>query len=157
MQKYLLILFSYAGLEEIKDYLLKELKKDDKLYLRALMLEQVPKLSEHLISEIGFLGEKVVNDVEGSVVEIYKNNAKKFLEEIALSMNKNSINLDKELVEKDQLKKLKKAYNEIKADKIIINFSQNEFVSDQAKENNLKRWLKNLKVKKDIFYDGKKQ
>jgi len=55
----------------------------DKLLVRALILEEVPKLFEHLISDVGFLGEQVVSDVEDSVVDIYQEHAKDYLEEIA--------------------------------------------------------------------------
>ena len=56
MKKYMLILFSYGGLKKINQHLEKKLKTDDKLFVRALMLEEVPKLFEHLISDVGFLG-----------------------------------------------------------------------------------------------------
>lgn len=157
MQKYLLILFSYAGLEELKEYLMNKIDQDDKLYLKAVRLDRVPKLTSHLASEVGFLGEKVVDDVEDSVVDIYKDNAQNFLEELQKTAEKNQFDLEEDLIEKDQLKQLQKAYKEIKPDQMIVNFSKNEFVSDQDREEKFKNWLKELDVHKNIFYDGSKK
>lgn len=157
MKKYMLILFSYGGLKEINEYLIKRLSQDDKLFVRAVMLEGVPKLFEHLISDVGFLGEKVVSDVEDSVVDIYQDNAKDYLEEIKEIAEEKNFKLDKKLVEHHDLDNLKREIKKSDLDGIFINFSHNEFVSNQVKEDEIKSLLKKLKLPQDIFYDGKKE
>ncbi len=107
MEKYMLVLFSYGGLKKINEHIEKKLTPNDKLLLRALMLEEVPKLFEHLISDVGFLGEKVVSDVEDSVVDIYQENAKDYLAEIAEMAAAKKFELDKKLFEEKNLEKVK--------------------------------------------------
>jgi bacterioferritin len=157
MKKYMLVLFSYGGLKKINQHLEKKLKPKDKLLVRALMLEEVPKLFEHLISDVGFLGEKVVSDVEDSVVDIYQENAKDYLEEIAEMAAERNFKLDKKLIEEEDLKKLKEELRASELDGIFINFSDNEFVSNQVKEDELKKWLQEIELPLDIFYDGEKK
>jgi len=155
MKKYMLILFSYGGLKKINQHLEKKLQPTDKLLVRALMLKKVPKLFEHLISDVGFLGEKVVSDVEDSVVDIYQENAKDYLEEIAEMAAEKNYSLDKKLIEEEDLEKLKEELKASDLDEIFINFSDNEFVSNQVKEEEIKSWLKKISLQPDIFYDGK--
>jgi bacterioferritin len=151
----MLILFSYGGLKKINQHLEKKLKPNDKLFVRALMVEEVPKLFEHLISDVGFLGEQVVSDVEDSVVDIYQENAKDYLAEIAEMSAAKDFEIDKKLIEEDDLEKVKEELKAYELDGIFINFSDNEFVSNQVKEDELKKWLKVIDLKQDIFYDGK--
>ena len=157
MKKYMLILFSYGGLKKINEHLEKKLTPNDKLLLRALMLEEVPKLFEHLISDVGFLGEQVVSDVEDSVVDIYQENAKDYLDEIAEMAAAKNFELDKRLIKEKELEKLEEEIKAAELDVIFINFSQNEFVSNQVKEDELKDWLKKTELRQDIFYDGERK
>lgn len=153
----MLILFSYCGLNKINNHLKGKVKQGDKLYLRAVMLEKVPKLSEHLISETGVLGKKVVHDVEDSVVDIYRDNANKFLEEVKEMAADKKFKLDEKLIEEHDLKKLKKEIKAAELNRIFINFSHNKFISNQVREEDIKKWLKKIKLPQDIFYDGKKE
>lgn len=157
MKKYMLILFSYCGLVEINKHLKKKLKHKDELILRAIMLEGVPKLSKHLISDVGVLGKKVVSDVENSVVDIYRDNAENYLEEVKKMAAENNFQLDERLIEDHDLESLKNEIKTAELDRIFINFSHNKFVSDQVKEDEIKRWLEKIELPKDIFYDGKKK
>ncbi|SIR46472.1 hypothetical protein [Halanaerobium kushneri] len=154
MKKYMLVLFSYGGLKKINEHLEKKLKPNDKLLLRALMLEEVPRLFEHLISDVGFLGEQVVRDVEDSIVNIYQENAKDYLNEIAEMAAAKNFELDKKFIEEQELEKLEEEIKTSELDEIFINFSQNEFVSNQVKEDELKSWLKQIELSIDTFYDG---
>ncbi|SIQ33314.1 hypothetical protein [Halanaerobium kushneri] len=157
MKKYMLVLFSYCGLKKISKHLKKKLKPEDKLFVRAIMLEGVPKLSEHLISDVGVLGKKVVSDLENSVVDIYQDNAKNYLDELKKMAAEKSFILDKKLIQQHNLKKLKEDIKSTELDGIFINFSHNEFVSDQVKEEEIKEWLEKIELPKDIFYDGKRK
>jgi len=157
MKKYMLILFSYGGLKKISEHLKKKIKQNDRLVVRAVMLEEVPKLSEHLISDIGVLGKKVVSDVEDSVVDIYQDNAKNYLEEVKEMAAEKKFKLNQKLIEDHDLDRLKKEIKEAELDGIFINFSHNEFISNQVKEEEIKSWLKKIELPQDIFYDGKKE
>jgi bacterioferritin len=157
MRKYMLILFSYGDLKKINRHLKKIVKKDDKLFVRAVLFEKVPKLSEHLISDEGVLGKKVVRDLENSVVDIYHDNARKYLEELKEMAAKNKFQLDTKLVDDHDLDRLKKEIKAAELDRVFINFSHNEYITDQVKEEEIKSWLKKIKLPQDIFYDGKKE
>jgi len=155
MKKYLLILFSYAGLEKMDEFIFNKLEKGDKLILNAVMLKAVPKLVNHLTSDVGFLGDKVASDVEESVVEIYYDNAKDYMESLEKKAEAEGINIEKTLIKKHQIDKLKAEIKSCKADSIIINFSNNEYVSDQVKETEIKDWLEKIDLEQYIFHDGK--
>jgi len=155
MRKYMLVLFSYCGLGKINKHLKSKLQQGDKLFVRAVMLEEVPKLFDHLISDVGFLGEKVVSDVEDSVVDIYQDNAKDYLAELSELSAVQGFTIDEKLIEHHDLNNLKDEIKKSELDGIIINFSHNEFVSNQVKEKEIKNWLDKIKQAKDIFYDGR--
>ncbi|ADO76549.1 hypothetical protein [Halanaerobium praevalens] len=155
MEKYMLILFSYCGLSEINSYLKEKLNQGDQLLVRAVMLEGVPRLFEHLISDVGFLGEKVVSDVEESVVDIYQDNAKEYLAELEELAAAKDFKIDEKLIEYQDLSSLKKEMKKSSLNGIFINFSHNEFVSNQVKEGEIKDWIEKIKLPKAIFYDGK--
>jgi|GEM_PF-3882046 bacterioferritin len=157
MKKYMLILFSYGGLKKINEHLKQNLSQNDQLIVRALMLEEVPRLFEHLISDVGFLGEQVVSDVEDSVVNIYQDNARDYLDQVKEIAAENNFKLDQKLVEQHNLEALKQEIREADLDRIFINLSHNEFISNQVKENEINSWLKKIKLPLDIFYDGEKE
>lgn len=157
MKKYMLVLFSYADLKKITEHIKKKLKAGDKLLVRAVMLEEVPKLAEHLISNIGMLGEKVVNDLEDSVVEMYHDNAENYLKNLEKIAAENNFELDKKLLESSKLAALKEEIKSSDLSALIINFSHNEYVSNQIKEKEIKAWLKKVELPKNIFYDGKRE
>lgn len=157
MKKYMLILFSYSGLKKINRHLKKKLKANDKILARAVMLERVPKLSEHLISEVGVLGKKVVHDLEESVVDNYQDNAKNYLGELRNLAEKKKFSLDTKLIKHQNLENLKDEIKKSELDGLIINYSQNEFASDQAEEESIKDWLQNLELAQVVFYDGKRK
>lgn len=156
MKKYVLVLFSYAGLENLNSFILNKLKSGDELFVRAVMLKGVPKLFSHLTSEVGFLGDKVASDVEDSVVDIYYDNAKAYLKEIEEKAVAADIEIDKDLIENHQLEKLKSMIRESDFDAVVINFSNNEFVSDQVKEKEIKNRLNTIEKNIYIFHDGKR-
>jgi len=155
MKKFMLILFSYGGLKEINEHIKKKVSQNDILLVRAVIIENVPKLFEHLISDVGFLGEQVVSDVEDSVVDIYQDNAKDYLEEVREIAAIKNFKLDPKLIEQHNLVDLRREIEVSDLDEIFINFSDNEFVSNQVKEEEIKSWLKKISLHQDIFYDGK--
>ena len=157
MKKYMLILFSYGDLKKINQHLKKMIRESDKLFVRAVMFEEVPKLSEHLISDEGVLGKKVVSDLENSVVDIYHDNAENYLDELRDMAAEKKFELDTKLVDDHDLDRLKKEIKAAELDRVFINFSHNEYISDQVKEEEIKSWLKKIRLPRDIFYDGKKE
>ncbi len=155
MKKYMLILFSYAGLNELEEELFRKIDKGDKLLVRCLLLEGVPKLFNHLISDVGFLGEKVVCDVEDSVVEIYRDNAEMFIKEINSRSAEQDIDVETELLNSTELENLKMDINLKKPAVIWLNLSRNDFVADAETEAEMETWLENKQSGIKVFVDGK--
>ncbi|ADQ14081.1 hypothetical protein [Halanaerobium hydrogeniformans] len=155
MKKYLLILFSYAGLEGLNKVLFNKLKSGDRLFVRAVILEGVPKLYNHLTSDLGFLGDKVANDIEESVLEGHQCITDNYLKNLEETAAENNIDFTKHLIDHHQLDKMKKDILEKDLDAVFINFSKNEFISDQVKEKEIKDFLKKAGLKHYSFYDGK--
>lgn len=154
MENYMLILFSYGGLEKINKHLKSKIDRGDKLLVRAVMLAGVPKLIDHLISDEGILGEKVVSDLEESVVDIYRDNAENYLEELKDLAAERNFELDQKLLKYSELETIKDEIEAAEVDRIFINFSHNEYVSNQVKEKEIKSWLEKIELPQDIFYDG---
>jgi len=154
MPKKILILFSYAGINKLNKNILSDIQSGDKLFVKAVMLEGVPKLFSHLTSDVGFLGEKVVSDIEDSVVKIYQDNAKEYLKKLKDTAKKNSFTVDTELVNRHELSNLKTEIHKLNPAKIFINFSINEFVSNQVEEKEIKKYLEKIDIEKKIFHDG---
>lgn len=154
MENYMLILFSYGGLEKINKHLKRKIDRGDKLLVRAVMLAGVPKLIDHLISDEGILGEKVVSDLEESVVDIYRDNAENYLEELKDLAAERNFELDQKLLKYSELETIKDEIEAAEVDRIFINFSHNEYVSNQVKEKEIKSWLEKIELPQDIFYDG---
>jgi bacterioferritin len=157
MKKYMLVLFSYGDLKKINKHIRKMIRENDKLFVRAILFEEVPKLSEHLISDEGVLGKKVVSDLENSVVDIYHDNAKKYLEELREIAAEKNFQLDTKLVDNHEVDRLKKEIKAAELDRVFINFSHNKYIADQVKEEEIKSWLKKNKLHPDIFYDGRRE
>ncbi len=103
--------------------------------------------SNHLISDVGFLGEKVVCDVEDSVVEIYKDNAEMFIQEITSRTTEEHIKIETKLLNSTQLENLKMDINLEKPDATWLNLSGNDFVADADTEAKMETWLKTISQK----------
>ncbi len=157
MTTYMLVLFCFAGLDEIKRKLFKEMKSGDKLFVRGIMLEEMPELSNLLVSEVAVLGEKIVNDLQDSVIETYQENADRFMAEIAEEAEARKIAIDIKIIHADQIVLLKKEIAKYKPKQIWTNYSHNDFVSNSRQENKMKEWQEGLKSKKIIYYDGQKE
>ncbi|MCC3145691.1 hypothetical protein LJ207_10185 [Halanaerobium sp. Z-7514] len=156
MGKYLLILFSFAGLESLNNFLFKKLESGDKLFVRAIILDAVPKLHEHLTSDVGFLGDKVANDLEESVVEGQHDNAEEYLKELKEKVANMDLELSIKKIDHHHLDNLKKGILEKELDAVFINFSNNKYISDQIKEQEIRDFLEKIKIKQYSFHDGKK-
>lgn len=92
--------------------------------------------------------------MEDSVVDIYQENARDYLDELKEMASDRNFDLNKKLIEEQYLDKVKEEIKTSKIDGIFINFSHNEFVSNQVKEDEIKKWLKKTDLDIDIFYDG---
>ena len=97
----MVLLFSFAELDKVIDHSFNLLTPEDELEVVAVVGEEVSSSLSHLITDVGFLGDKVSDDVEEAVVNEYQDRADKCLERIT-----NRAEADDYKLEVEQLTKI---------------------------------------------------
>ena len=154
MKKIMLVLLSYAGTDNVLDRLSDILTENDSLYVAGVVIKEISPSFSSLISDIGFLGDKVVNDVEETVGNIYQKNAGSHLDEIEDKYNKQGVNVIKDKVTDDELTKIKKILVEKDFDKIIINYTKNKYIIHSEINIRVKELFHNNDTSVEVYYDG---
>ena len=154
MQKVLLILFSYAGMDKIIARLTQLIEKDDSLYVVGVVLQEISPSFSTLISDIGFLGDKVVRDVQKAVGDIYQENARIHLNEIEDEFKKQDINVIKDEITDADLVRIDRKVKEEEVDKIIINYTKNEYIIHSAIDTKVQDFFNRNDIPVEIYYDG---
>ena len=155
MKKVLLILFSFENLEQVIKHTFKLLNSKDKLYVTGFIEEEIPDSLNHLISDIGFLGKKVTDDVEETIVNEYQDRAEKNLDDIDKQGEDIKAEVDVELLPKEKLSKLKRKLRQGKFDHLIINYTNDEFISEEVLVYPLEELLQEINIPYQLYYDGK--
>ena len=155
MKKVLLILFNFENLEQVIKHTFKLLNSKDKLYVTGFIEEEIPDSLNHLISDIGFLGKKVTDDVEETIVNEYQDRAEKNLDDIDKQGEDIKAEVDVELLPKEKLSKLKRKLRKGKFDHLIINYTNDEFISEEVLVYPLEELLQEINIPYQLYYDGK--
>ena len=155
MKKVLLILFSFENLEQVIKHTFRLLNSKDKLYVTGFIEEEIPDSLNHLISDIGFLGKKVTDDVEETIVNEYQDRAEKNLDDIDKQGEDIKAEVDVELLPKEKLSKLKRKLRQGKFDHLIINYTNDEFISEEVLVYPLEELLQEINIPYQLYYDGK--
>ncbi len=154
MKKIMLVLLSYAGTDNILDRLSDILRENDDLYVAGVVIKEISPSFSSLISDLGFLGDKVVNDVKEAVGNIYKKNAGSHLDEIADKFGKQGVNVITDKVTDNELKEIKELLVEKDFDKIIINYTKNKYIIHSAINSRVEELFNNNDMSVEVYYDG---
>ncbi|WP_041606030.1 hypothetical protein [Halothermothrix orenii] len=158
MTKIMLILFSMAQMSKSIDYSLKLASENEaSLDVKFIIEEKIPRTLSSLVMYTGFLGEKMGEDIEKTLLEEYYNRARKVLTEIKKRAKESDIDYDTEIVKNGSLTY---CYQEIKnnnIDYLIINYTRDRFISEQVLDYYLEDFLSDLEIPYELFYDGSKK
>ncbi|ACL70485.1 hypothetical protein Hore_17360 [Halothermothrix orenii H 168] len=156
--KIMLILFSMAQMSKSIDYSLKLASENEaSLDVKFIIEEKIPRTLSSLVMYTGFLGEKMGEDIEKTLLEEYYNRARKVLTEIKKRAKESDIDYDTEIVKNGSLTY---CYQEIKnnnIDYLIINYTRDRFISEQVLDYYLEDFLSDLEIPYELFYDGSKK
>ncbi len=156
MQRVILILFSYAGIDNINAYLAEILHNGDFLYVGGIIIEGISPSFSSLISDLGFLGDKVVNDVQEAAAGIYRKNAGKQLARIEKKFSNSGVKIMREKISDQNLERIDRIIDEQKISKGIVNYTRNEYITHTDIDFKVKELFNNGKIPVEIYYDGEK-
>ena len=155
----MLVIFSVINLENVveRSFDLTE-REGGKLYVTLIQEEKIPSALSSLLMYNGFLGEKVKEDVKDTIKKEYKRRTSRILNEIETKADEQGIHL----VETDSVKKasLMDCYDLIEEDNIdylILNYTNNKFVSRTVYEYFHEEFIENLDIPCEVFMDGEKK
>ncbi|GAB6099393.1 hypothetical protein JCM16358_12720 [Halanaerocella petrolearia] len=154
MKKVMLVLFSFENLDQVINRTFKLVEPEDELYVAGFIEEELPDSLSNLISDIGFLGKKVTNDVESTIVEQYQDRANKNLDSIAQQGEETKSKVNVELLAKDELSDIKQQLRAEEVDHLIINYTNDQFISEEVLVYPLDQILQEIDIPYELYYDG---
>ncbi|MGM0501995.1 MAG: hypothetical protein ACQERJ_05665 [Bacillota bacterium] len=153
MKRVMVLLFSFAEIDKVIDHSFELLAAEDRLEVVTVVGEEVSSLS-HLITDVGFLGDKVKEDVEQAVVNEYQDRADKCLEEIAERSEENEHKLKVKRLTEFSLENLKERLNKNKIDHLVINYTSDQFLSNEVLDYDFEQFLDKVDIPYEVFFDG---
>jgi bacterioferritin len=154
VKKVMVLLFSFAELDKVIDYSFNLLQDEDDLEVVAIVGEEVSSSLSDLITDVGFLGDKVTEDVENAVVNEYQERADKSLERITDEAEADNHNLGVEKLTKISLEELKEKLDYDQVDHLVINYTEDQFLSNEVLDYDFDEFLANLDMPYEVYFDG---
>ncbi|GAB6137413.1 hypothetical protein [Halanaerobaculum tunisiense] len=108
-----------------------------------------------MISDIGFLGEKVTEDVEETIVEQYQDRANRSLDSIAERGEKKEAEVNVQLLPKEDLSSIEEKLRAKEVDHLLINYTNDEFIAGEVLVYPLDQILQETEIPYELYYDGK--
>lgn len=150
----MVLLFSFAELDKVINHSFNLLNDDDELEVVAIVGEEVSSSLSHLITDVGFLGDKVSSDVEDAVVNEYQDRAEKSLERITDRAEVDSQHLEVEKLTKISLDELKDKLVRDDIDHLVINYTEDQFLSNEVLDYDFNEFLSNINMPYEVYFDG---
>ena len=150
----MVLLFSFAELDKVIDHSFDLLAPQDELEVVAVVGEEVSSSLSHLITDVGFLGDKVSEDVENAVVNEYQERADKCLERITERAEADDYKLEVEQLTKISLGELEDKLEIDKIDHLVINYTEDKFLSNEVLDYDFNEFLADINIPYEVFFDG---
>ena len=150
----MVLLFSFAELDKVINHSFNLLNDNDNLEVVAIVGEEVSSSLSHLITDVGFLGDKVSSDVEEAVVSEYQERAEKSLERITDRAEVDSQQLEVEKLTEISLQELKDKLVRDDIDHLIINYTEDQFLSNEVLDYDFNEFLTNINMPYEVYFDG---
>lgn len=157
MKNVLIIYFSIANPEPLIERALELLAPNSgKLHLLFYLEDHIPKTLSSIMAYIGFLGEKVKSDMEKSIIDNYHVQVQDIIKDANIQAKKNGVELNHySIANEENLSDFLKK-NNLAFDYVIINHTENEYIYQAAKNNDLQILLHAYKGKCELYSDGLK-
>ena len=155
----MLVVFSVINLENVVERSFKLTNREGgKLHVTIIQEEKIPSALSSLLMDSGFLGEKVKDDVKETIKEEYKRRTGKILTKIKHKAKRHKINLvGTESVKKASLIDCYDLIDENNIDYLILNYTNNRFVSRTIYEYIHENFIEDLNIPCELFMDGQKK
>ena len=150
----MVLLFSFAELDKVINHSFNLLNDEDELEVVAIVGEEVSSSLSHLITDVGFLGDKVSSDVEDAVVNEYQDRAEKSLDRIEDRAEVDSQQLEVEKLTKISLEELKDKLVRDDIDHLVINYTEDQFLSNEVLDYDFNEFLANINMPYEVYFDG---
>ena len=154
MKKVMVLLFSFAELDKVIDHSFNILTPEDELEVVAVVGEEVSSSLSHLITDVGFLGDKVSDDVENAVVNEYQERADKCLERITNRAEADDYKLEVEQLTKISLGELEDKLEVDRIDYLMINYTEDQFLSNEVLDYDFNDFLDGVDIPYEVYFDG---
>ncbi len=156
MKNVVILFYSIANPEPIIERAFKLLKPEaGTLHLFFYFEEHVPKTLTSIMAYIGFLGEKVKSDMENSIIENYQLQVQGIISDAKLhAAYKKIATKHYNITDFHNLQELLKSFS---LDYLIINHTENEYIYQATKNNELKQLLHAYEGKYELYSDGFKK
>lgn len=153
----MLILFSMAQMTKSIEYSLDLAKKHNaSLDVKFIIEEKIPKTLSSLVMYTGFLSGKMSDEIEKTLLEEYYKRAETVLDEITKEADEGNIKLTTEIIKNGSLNYCYQIINNGDIDYLVLNHTNDKFISKQVLDYYLDDFLENLDIPYMLFYDGEK-
>ncbi len=156
MRKIMLILFSMAQRSKSIDRSI-ELARENKasLDVKFIIEEKIPRTLSSLVMYIGFLGEKLSDDVEKTLLDEYHLRAKGVIADVEKRCQRDNIDIQSEIVDNGSLRYCYEEINNNNIDYLILNYTRDKFISEQVLDYYIDDFLEDINISYEVYYDGK--
>lgn len=157
--KIMLIVMSIIKLDSVLERAFDlAVKKEGELVLTFVQGGETPSPLSSLLTNSGFLGEKVQSDVKKTVKKEYNRQAHTILDEIKNIANKKGVKVvETEHLKKNSLHKCYDLIDDYNIDYLFLNFTNNKIASHTLFEYLSSDFVKNLEIPYEMYMDGEKQ
>lgn len=156
MNRVILILFSFAGLDEgVIEATFQLLDQSSELKVVAFVEEELPDSLSDLISNIGFLGERITNDLQETILAEYETRANRNLELIAKRAETEDCSVDLKLLTKARLPAVKEELKSGDLDHVVVNYTDDRFIAEEVLAYPLDQLLAEIDLSYEVYYDGR--
>jgi bacterioferritin len=152
VKKIMLVLFSFAELDDVINRAFELLDEDDELQVVACIEREVPNSLSALISDVGFLGEKVTNDVKDTIIDEYKERANRNLDAISERGEEEDEDVEVDLLR--SVEEIRERLRQEPIDYLIVNYTNDEFISEEVLKYPLDKLIEGIEYPYEIYYDG---
>ena len=132
-------------------------QKNSKLYVALFIKKEIPKPLKTQMMYSGYLGEKVQKDVKETIRDKYSNRMTEIQENIEKRAEKECVELEKEIINKASLKKGHDLVDENNIDYIVINYKDDEYISQVFSKYFRQDFIEDLSIPYELYLDGKRK
>ena len=158
MKKVMLVILSVVKPEKAIDRAFQLAKeKNSKLYVAYFIKKEIPETLKKMMMYSGYLGEKVQKDVKETIRDKYSNRMEEIQDKIAKRAKEEKIEIEEEVINKASLEKGHDLIEENHIDYIVINYADDQYISQVFSKYFREDFIKDLKIPYELYLEGKRK